>query len=121
MVFGALSLWSGSVPTFLEDAVYPTTYLDAEGKALNGANRYTLHFDKGLAPPVNAFWSVTMYDAQSFFVDNAINRYAIGSWMPLERNGAPAPDAGPIRLRSITRCAGRCASNSVHPSAAGPN
>lgn len=69
-----------------EDAVYPTTYVDAEGKALNGANRYTLHFDKGLTPPVNAFWSVTMYDAQSFFVDNAINRYAIGSWMPLKRN-----------------------------------
>jgi len=69
-----------------EDAVYPTTYVDAEGKALNGANRYTLHFDKGLTPPVNAFWSVTMYDAQSFFVDNAIDRYAIGSWMPLKRN-----------------------------------
>ena len=69
-----------------EDAVYPTTYVDTEGKALNGANRYTLHFDKGLTPPVNAFWSVTMYDAQSFFVDNAINRYAIGSWMPLKRN-----------------------------------
>jgi hypothetical protein len=33
------------------DAVYPTTYVDAEGKALNGANRYTLHFDKGLTPP----------------------------------------------------------------------
>jgi hypothetical protein len=69
-----------------EDAVYPTTYVDAAGKALNGANRYTLHFDKGLTPPVNAFWSVTMYDAQSFFVDNAINRYAIGSWVPLKRN-----------------------------------
>jgi len=70
-----------------EDAVYPTSYVDAEGKALNGANRYTLHFAKGLTPPVDAFWSVTMYDAQSFFVDNTINRYAIGSWMPLKRNG----------------------------------
>ena len=69
-----------------EDAVYPTTYVDAEGKALNGANRYTLHFDKGLSPPVNAFWSVTMYDAQSFFVENAANRYAISSWMPVKRN-----------------------------------
>jgi hypothetical protein len=69
-----------------EDAVYPTTYVDAEGKALNGANRYMLHFDKGLTPPVNAFWSVTMYDAQSFFVENAANRYAISSWMPVKRN-----------------------------------
>jgi hypothetical protein len=68
------------------DAIYPTTFVDADGKALNGANRYTLHFDKGLTPPVNAFWSVTMYDAQSFFVDNPTNRYAISSWMPLRRN-----------------------------------
>jgi len=69
-----------------EDAVYPTTYVDSEGKALNGANRYTLHFERELTPPVNAFWSLTMYDAQSFFVDNEINRYAISSWMPLKRN-----------------------------------
>jgi len=75
-----------------EDAVYPTTYVDAEGKALNGANRYTLHFDNGLTPPVNAFWSVTMYDAQSFFVDNAINRYAISGWMPLKRNSDGSVD-----------------------------
>ena len=75
-----------------EDAVYPTTYVDAESKALNGANRYTLHFDKALGPPVNAFWSVTMYDAQSFFVDNAINRYAISSWMPFKRNSDGSVD-----------------------------
>ena len=68
------------------DAVYPTAVVDAEGKPLNGANRYVLHFDKGQTPPVNAFWSVTMYDAQSFFVDNPINRYAISSWMPLRKN-----------------------------------
>jgi len=69
-----------------EDAVYPTTFVDAGGGALNGANRYILHFDRELAPPVNAFWSVTMYDEQSFFVDNAINRYAISSWMPVKRS-----------------------------------
>ncbi len=43
-----------------------------------------LHFDKGETPPVNAFWSVTMYGSDSFFVDNPINRYAISSWMPLK-------------------------------------
>jgi hypothetical protein len=43
------------------DAVYPTTYVDAEGKPLNGADHYVLHFDKGKTPPVNAFWSVSMY------------------------------------------------------------
>ena len=69
------------------DALYPTTFVDGEGRPLNGANRYVLHFDAGLQPPVNAFWSVTMYDPQSFFVDNSIDRYAISSWMPLELNG----------------------------------
>jgi hypothetical protein len=69
------------------DSLYPTTFVDGAGKPLNGANRYVLHFDAGSTPPVNAFWSVTMYDPQSFFVDNSINRYAIGSWMPLKRNG----------------------------------
>jgi hypothetical protein len=68
------------------DAVYPTTFLDSAGKPLNGGSRYTLHFDKERTPPVNAFWSVTMYDSQSFFVDNPINRYAISSWMPLKYN-----------------------------------
>ena len=68
------------------DSIYPTTFVDREGKPLNGANRYVLHFDAGMTPPVNAFWSLTMYDPQSFFVGNAINRYAISSWMPLQRN-----------------------------------
>jgi hypothetical protein len=68
------------------DAVYPTTFLDADGKALSGASRYTLHFAKGATPPVNAFWSITMYDPQSFFVANPTNRYAVSSWMPLIAN-----------------------------------
>jgi hypothetical protein len=67
------------------DAVYPTTYGDADGKPLNGANQYVLHFDKGKTPPVNAFWSVSMYGPDSFFVENPINRYAISSWMPLQQ------------------------------------
>jgi len=70
-----------------EDAVYPTTFVDGEGRALNGANRYVLHFDPGQAPPVHAFWSVTLYDPASFFVSNPINRQAISSWMPLKRGG----------------------------------
>jgi hypothetical protein len=45
-----------------------------------------VRFEKDAAPPVNAFWSVTMYDPASFFVPNALNRYAISSWMPLKRN-----------------------------------
>lgn len=45
-----------------------------------------VHFDKGQTPPANAFWSLTMYDAQSFMVENPINRYDIASWMPLKYN-----------------------------------
>jgi hypothetical protein len=68
------------------DAVYPTAYVDADGKALNGANRYVIHFDPGQTPPVNAFWPITMYDPDSFFVANPIGRYAVSSWMPLRHN-----------------------------------
>jgi hypothetical protein len=80
----ALIAFGANLP---EDALYPTSFVDGEGKPLNGANRYTLHFDAGLTPPVNAFWSVTMYDPDSFFVENPIHRYAISSWMPLKHNG----------------------------------
>jgi hypothetical protein len=68
------------------DAVYPSAFVDGDGKALNGANRYVLHFAKGEEPPVRAFWSVTMYNPDSFFVANPINRFAVSSWMPFRRN-----------------------------------
>jgi hypothetical protein len=69
-----------------KDAVYPSAFVDGEGKPLSGANKYVLHFDKGEEPPVNAFWSVTMYTPQSFFVANPLNRYAVSSWMPFKKN-----------------------------------
>lgn len=69
-----------------QDAIYPNAFIDARGKVLNGADRYVLHFDKGGLPPTEAFWSFTMYDAESFFVDNPINRYNIAGWMPLKYN-----------------------------------
>ena len=46
------------------DAIYPTNLGDETGKPLDGANKYTLHFEKGETPPANAFWSVTLYDAE---------------------------------------------------------
>lgn len=69
-----------------KDAIYPTAFVDADGKPLNGSDRYTIRFDKGAMPPANAFWSLTMYDAQSFLVANPINRYNIAGWMPLTYN-----------------------------------
>jgi len=67
-----------------EDAIYPINLGDETGKPLDGANKYTLHFDKNDMPPVSAFWSVTLYDSEGFQVANPLNRFAISSWMPFK-------------------------------------
>jgi hypothetical protein len=69
-----------------EDAIYPLNLGDETGKPLDGVNKYVLHFEKGATPPVNAFWSVTLYDADGFQVANSINRFAVSSWMPFKYN-----------------------------------
>jgi hypothetical protein len=69
-----------------EDAIYPLNLGDETGKPLDGANKYTIHFDKGATPPVNAFWSVTLYDGDGFQVANSLNRFAVSSWMPFKYN-----------------------------------
>jgi uncharacterized protein (TIGR03000 family) len=62
-----------------QDAVYPTSLVDAYGKKYSGANKYVLHFDKGQLPPAKGFWSITMYDKDYYFVDNPLNRYTVSS------------------------------------------
>jgi hypothetical protein len=69
-----------------EDAIYPLNLADSTGQPLDGANNYTLHFDKGATPPVDAFWSVTLYDTEGFQVANPLNRFAVSSWMPFVYN-----------------------------------
>ena len=69
-----------------EDAIYPLNLGDDMGKPLNGSNKYTIHFDKGATPPVNAFWSITLYDDEGFQVGNVLNRFAVSSWMPFKTN-----------------------------------
>jgi hypothetical protein len=69
-----------------EDAIYPLHLVDDTGKPLDGANRYMIHFDKGATPPVDAFWSITLYDAEGFQVANPLNRFAVSSWMPFKLN-----------------------------------
>jgi hypothetical protein len=65
-----------------QEAMYPVYRIDADGKPLNGANRYTLRFEPGKFPPVKAFWSLTMYNLpQSLLVANPIDRYLINSPM----------------------------------------
>jgi hypothetical protein len=104
------------------EAVYPLTKHDATGDLLDGSkHNYTITFPAGQLPPVNAFWSVTMYDGRTqLLIKNPINRYLINSpMMPAmkknadgsvtlylqkdspgkakEANWLPAPD-GPIYL-----------------------
>lgn len=92
-----------------EEAMYPVYAIDAAGQKLDGANRYTLHFAAGQLPPVNAFWSLTMYELpQSLLVANPINRYLINAPMLPQlikntdggltfyiQNGSPGKDREP--------------------------
>lgn len=72
----ALVTMLGPGLNFPEDAVYPLSLKDAEGKEYNGEEyNYVVHFDKGKLPPVKGFWSITLYDETFFFAANAINRY----------------------------------------------
>jgi hypothetical protein len=65
-----------------QEAMYPVYGVDADGKKLNGASLYTLRFAPVQLPPVNAFWSLTMYELPaSLLVANPINRYLINSPM----------------------------------------
>ena len=104
------------------EATYPLTRVDGEGKTLDGSGKnYTLTFPAGQQPPVNSFWSITMYDGKTqLLIENPINRYLINSPMlpalktnadgsltlyiqnkspgaDKESNWLPAPD-GPIYL-----------------------
>ncbi len=66
-----------------EEAVYPMARTDANGEALDGSkHNYTLTFPAGELPPVNAFWSVTMYDGNTqLLIENPINRNLVNSPM----------------------------------------
>jgi len=65
-----------------QEAMYPVYAVDADGRKLDGANRYAVHFAPGWLPPVNAFWSLTMYELPaSLLVANPINRYLLNSPM----------------------------------------
>ena len=89
---------------FPEDALYTISHVDAAGNPYTGAHNYIMHFEKNGTPPVNGFWSVTMYNDKGSFVDNPLNRYAISPHLgPLKynadgsldiyiQNASPGPD-----------------------------
>lgn len=69
-----------------QDAIYPMSPGPSPTQTYSGANKYVMHFDKGHMPPVKAFWSLTMYDADYFFVANPLNRYTLSQRNPLKEN-----------------------------------
>ncbi|MDB5552044.1 MAG: putative cell envelope protein [Rhizobium sp.] len=76
-----------------QEAMYPVYAIDSDGKKLDGANKYTVHFSADQLPPVHAFWSLTMYNLpQSLLVANPINRYLLNS--PMSPNFARDADGG---------------------------
>jgi hypothetical protein len=94
-----------------EDAVYPYAEVDGAGQKLTGAHDYTLSFAKGETPPVNGFWSITMYEIDQgwWFVPNALNKFTVSPRNDLKYN----PDgsltlyfqhASPGRRRKPTGC-----------------
>ena len=71
-----------------DDAVYPYTEVDSKGERLTGANKYTVTFPKGQTPPVNGFWSITMYlvDGGWWFVPNVLNKFTVSPRDHLKTN-----------------------------------
>ena len=69
-----------------QDAIYPTSEMAVTGQPYEGANKYVIHFPKGQLPPVNGFWSLTMYNAEFFFVQNPLNRYTLSSRSKFKTN-----------------------------------
>jgi hypothetical protein len=65
-----------------EDATCPRTFTDDQGNQLNGRYDYILNFNENQFPPVEAFWSVTMYDKDFYLVQNEIDRYVIADYTP---------------------------------------
>jgi hypothetical protein len=70
-----------------QDTFYAISVVDGAGEPYSGNFRYVMHFPPGQIPSVNAFWSLTMYDADYFFVENALGRYTLGSRDDLKLKG----------------------------------
>jgi hypothetical protein len=77
--------------------IYMNASVEAAGQPLDGSRRYRLRFAAGAAPPVHAFWSITLYDEQGYLVANPAARHAIKSADPLaaELDGALVIDLQP--------------------------
>jgi len=99
-----------------DDAVYPYTTVDATGATLTGANAYTLTFPKGQLPPVNAFWSITMYEIDQgwWFVPNPLNKFTVSP-----RNDLKSNADGSVTLYFQTESPGKDKENNWLPAPKG--
>ena len=68
-----------------EDTIYPLAFVDGNGNRLDAAYKYVMHYEKDGFTPTNATWSVSLYQGPNY-VPNALNRYDIAPWMPLNYN-----------------------------------
>ena len=102
-----------------EEALYPATKTDSAGQPLDGSQHdYALTFPAGGLPPVNAFWSVTMYDGKSqLLVENPINRYLVNSPM---LPGLKKNKDGSLTLYIQAKSPGAAKESNWLPSPAGP-
>ena len=69
-----------------QEAAYPSADTDINGEKLHGSNKYQLRFKAGQMPPVNAFWSLTMYNTEGYLIESPINRYLVNSSDDLQLN-----------------------------------
>ncbi len=100
-----------------QDAVYPTSEAGRRRQAYSGANKYVMHFNKGEMPPVDGFWSLTMYNGDYFFVDNPLNRYTVSPRnklkpTPTARWTSTSRTSRPAKARRPTGCPRRRTSSS---------
>jgi hypothetical protein len=81
--YGTNYLWRAGVSAYgwganlSKDAVYPSAKADSNGTTLAGTNTYAVHFAKGETPPVDGFWSITMYDREYYFYPNLLNKLTV--------------------------------------------
>ena len=81
-LFRMLAAVDGIYGNSQEEAIYPSYHLDASGRPTDGSHRYVLRFAPGRFPPVNAFWSLTLYELPSqLLFANKLDRYLVNSAM----------------------------------------
>jgi hypothetical protein len=78
-MFRAAIAYQGLGANLGDDSFYPSSFIGSDGEKFSSDKKYVLHFNKDEIPPVNGFWSLTMYNDKMLFAANPINRYSLGS------------------------------------------